>query len=288
MGTNGTSAGVGPRLRERQYRITGATSTVSPTPTARRSSAPPPSRREKLASGAGGDDRSPGSSSCILSTSAGRERRIGGGRGMIAGASAGAVAERGMSPRGEDSGRAGSSARAFSAEGRPEGFSGSASSEGSGVVPDGGGAGPGSSAPRAGGVSRGGSSEGTVLGSAVPQALQKRAGRITAVPQAVQITFGGELGARAPPHWRQNRSPFRYSAWHAGQTRRGDDGCWTTLAPASSSWRSSRKSRRAVPIATRSPSRRLRSLTRSPLTSEPLDELQSRRKYWLPRYSITA
>src|SRR4029450_12334969 len=41
-------------------------------------------------------------------------------------------------------------------------------------------------------------------------------------------------------------------------------------------------------MATRSPSRRLRSLTRSPLTSDPLEELQSRRKYWLPRYSITA
>src|SRR3982075_3649160 len=41
-------------------------------------------------------------------------------------------------------------------------------------------------------------------------------------------------------------------------------------------------------MATRSPSRRFRSLTRSPLTSDPLEELQSRRKYWLPRYSITA
>ena len=41
-------------------------------------------------------------------------------------------------------------------------------------------------------------------------------------------------------------------------------------------------------MATRSPSRRLRSLTRSPFTSDPLEELQSRRKYWLPRYSITA
>src|SRR5688572_32281491 len=41
-------------------------------------------------------------------------------------------------------------------------------------------------------------------------------------------------------------------------------------------------------MATRSPSRSDRSLTRSPLTSDPLDELQSRRKYWLARYSITA
>ena len=41
-------------------------------------------------------------------------------------------------------------------------------------------------------------------------------------------------------------------------------------------------------MATRSPSRRLRSLTRSPFTSEPFEELQSRRKYWLPRYSMTA
>src|SRR2546422_48238 len=277
MGTKGTSAGVGPRSRDRQYRTTGATSTARPTPTARRSSAPAASRREKLASGAGGEDRSPGSSSCILSTSAGRGRRTEVWKGTMAGASAGAAAERGMSPRSEDGTRAGSSDRAFSAEGRPGGFSGSASSEGSGVVPDGAGDPTGSPSPGAGGVSRGGSSEGTVLGSAVPQALQKRAGRITAVPQAVQITFGGELGARAPPHWRQNRSPFRYSAWHEGQTRRGDDGCWTTLAPASSSWMSSRKSRRAVPIAIRSPSRRLRSLTRSPLTREPLDELQSRR-----------
>src|SRR5439155_8709433 len=42
------------------------------------------------------------------------------------------------------------------------------------------------------------------------------------------------------------------------------------------------------PMAIRSPSRRFRSLTRSPLTREPLDELQSRRKYWLARYSMTA
>src|SRR5688572_18183120 len=45
---------------------------------------------------------------------------------------------------------------------------------------------------------------------------------------------------------------------------------------------------RAVPMATRSPSRRFLSLTRSPLTREPFEELQSRRKYWLPRYSMTA
>src|SRR5262249_1121870 len=41
-------------------------------------------------------------------------------------------------------------------------------------------------------------------------------------------------------------------------------------------------------MATRSPSRRLRSLTRSPLTSEPFEELQSRRKSWVRRYSIRA
>jgi hypothetical protein len=154
---------------------------------------------------------------------------------MRSGASAGAAAERGMSDRGDTTGGAGSRASAFSAEGRPAGPSGSASNEGSGVVPDSGAAATASPSPRAGGVSRVGSSEAAVRGSAVPQALQKRAGRSTAVPQAVQITFGGEVGARAPPHWRQNRSPLRYSAWQAGQTRRGDDGCWTTLDPTSSS-----------------------------------------------------
>ena len=43
-----------------------------------------------------------------------------------------------------------------------------------------------------------------------------------------------------------------------------------------------------LPIATRSPSRRPRSLTRSPFTTEPFAELQSRRKNCLPRCSTTA
>jgi hypothetical protein len=41
-------------------------------------------------------------------------------------------------------------------------------------------------------------------------------------------------------------------------------------------------------MATRSPSRRPFSLTRSPLTREPLLELQSRMMYCVPRYSMTA
>ena len=43
-----------------------------------------------------------------------------------------------------------------------------------------------------------------------------------------------------------------------------------------------------LPIATRSPSRSARSLTGSPLTTEPLAELQSRRKNCFPRCSTTA
>ena len=43
-----------------------------------------------------------------------------------------------------------------------------------------------------------------------------------------------------------------------------------------------------LPMATRSPSRRPRSLTGSPFTTDPLAESQSRRKNLVPRCSITA
>ncbi len=125
--------------------------------------------------------------------------------------------------------------------------------------------------------------------SVPPQALQKRAGSGTDAPQEAHTVFGGPLGcATCAPHSRQKRSPRRYSPLQEGQTSGAAEGWGTTLPPAPASTGSSRKSSRMLPMATRSPSRRPRSLTRSPLTTEPLAELQSRRKNWLPRCSITA
>jgi hypothetical protein len=60
--------------------------------------------------------------------------------------------------------------------------------------------------------------------SGVPQALQNRAGRSTALPQEAQTARGGPVGAIAVPHSRQNRSPLRYSLWHEEHSRRGDEG----------------------------------------------------------------
>ena len=87
-------------------------------------------------------------------------------------------------------------------------------------------------------------------------------------------------GRSARGAWPRNRDrtgpPCGIGASQAGQARRGALGCCTTL-PATSSSTSSRKRRRALPMATMSPSRRLFSLTRSPLITEPFEELQSRR-----------